>query len=102
MKACCAEYLNLQFGGDDDVANEIYREYVDSIREKLKEAGAALAGGEWLPLDRVAHTIKGNALSTGDGEMAQVAIDLRSAAQLQDREQAASLITRIQELEGQL
>ena len=102
MKECCAEYLNQQFGGDDAIVNEIYREYVDSIREKLKEADVALVGGEWLPLDRVAHTIKGNALATGDGEMAQVAIELRSAAQLQDRERAATLVTQIQVLAEKL
>lgn len=102
MKECCAEYLNQQFGGDDAIVNEIYREYVDSIREKLKEADVALVGGEWLPLGRVAHTIKGNALATGDGEMAQVAIELRSAAQLQDRERAATLVTQIQVLAEKL
>ena len=102
MKECCAQYLNQQFGGDDAIVNDIYREYVGSLQEKLKEAAATLAGGEWLPLDRVAHTIKGNALATGDSEMAQVAIDLRSAAQLQDREQAVALIARMQTLLGQL
>ncbi len=102
MKACCTTYLNEQFGGDAAVMGEIYREYVDSIREKQQEAVKDLAAGEWSLLDRVAHTIKGNALATGDNEMAQVAINLRSAAQLQDREQAATLITRIQMLSEQL
>ena len=102
MKECCAKYLNEQFGGDEAVTAEIYGEYVASVHEKLKEADTALAANEWLQLDRVAHTIKGNALSTGDGEMAQVAIDLRSAAQLQDREQAASLIARMRMLSEQL
>ena len=102
MKACCTTYLNEQFGGDAAVVGEIYREYVASIREKQKEADKNLAAGEWTLLDRVAHTIKGNALATGDNEMAQVAINLRSAAQLQDCEQAATLITRIQMLSEQL
>ena len=102
MKACCTTYLNEQFGGDAAVMGEIYREYVDSIREKQQEAVKDRAAGEWSLLDRVAHTIKGNALATGDNEMAQVAISLRSAAQLQDREQAATLITRIQMLSEQL
>ena len=102
MKSCCAEYLDKQFGGDAAIANDIYCEYVASIREKQKEADKNLAASEWTLLDRVAHTIKGNALATGDNEMAQVAISLRSAAQLQDREQAATLITRIQMLSEQL
>jgi len=98
MKECCAKYLNEQFGGDEAVTAEIYGEYVASVHEKLKEADTALAANEWQQLDRVAHTIKGNALATGDEEMAKTAIDLRSASQLQDRERAATLISRVQTL----
>ena len=65
MKECCRTYLNEQFGGDADVINEIYGEYVSSMRVKLMEAETALAGAAWMPLDRVAHTIKGNALASG-------------------------------------
>ena len=102
MKECCVAYLNEQFGNDAELVKEIYGEYVSSMRVKVREAEDALAAGEWTQLDRVAHTIKGNALTAGDNEMAQVAISLRSAAQLQDREQAATLIASIQMLSEQL
>ena len=98
MKECCKIYLNEQFGGDADVMNEIYAEYVSSMRVKLMEADTALAGAAWTPLDRVAHTIKGNALAAGDQAMADVAIELRSAAQLQNADQAALLINRLRGL----
>lgn len=102
MKECCKNYLNEQFGDDADVVNEIYGEYVASVRVKIMEADAALTGAAWAPLDRVAHTIKGNALAAGDRAMADVAIELRSAAQLQDADQAAQLIGRLKGLSEQL
>ena len=102
MKECCKNYLSEQFGEDADVINEIYAEYVSSMRVKLMEADTALAGAAWTPLDRVAHTIKGNALAAGDRTMADVAIELRNAAQLQDAAQATTLIGRLKDLSEQL
>lgn len=98
MKECCKTYLNEQFGDDADVVNEIYGEYVSSVRVKIMEATTALTGSAWQQLDRVAHTVKGNALAAGDNEMAEAAIQLRKVAQLQDAAQAGELIGRMQEL----
>ena len=98
MKECCKTYLNEQFGDDADVVNEIYGEYVSSVRVKVMEATTALTGSAWQQLDRVAHTVKGNALAAGDNEMADAAIQLRRVAQLQDAAQAGELIGRMQEL----
>ena len=98
MKECCKTYLNEQFGDDADVVNEIYGEYVSSVRVKVMEATTALTGSAWQQLDRVAHTVKGNALAAGDNEMADAAIQLRKVTQLQDAAQAGELIGRMQEL----
>ena len=98
MKECCKTYLNEQFGDDADVVNEIYGEYVSSVRVKIMEATTALTGSAWQQLDRVAHTVKGNALAAGDNEMADAAIQLRKVTQLQDTAQAGELIGRMQEL----
>ena len=98
MKECCKAYLDEQFGGDADVVAEIYGEYVSSIGEKTGEAEAALAAQDWPRLDKVAHTIKGNALAAGDTEMANTAISLRKAAALQDAALASPLVDRIKEL----
>ena len=98
MKECCKNYLNEQFGDDADVVNEIYGEYVSSVRVKIMEATTALTGSAWQQLDRVAHTVKGNALAAGDNEMADAAIQLRKVTQLQDAAQAGELIGRMQEL----
>ena len=99
MKECCKTYLNEQFGDDADVVNEIYGEYVSSVRVKVMEATTALTGSAWQQLDRVAHTVKGNALAAGDNEMADAAIQLRKVTQLQDAAQAGALIERMKELE---
>ena len=91
MKECCRVYLDEQFGGDADVVGEIYGEYVSSVGEKLGEADAARAAEDWGQLDRVAHTIKGNALTAGDGAMAEAAIALRKASALKDPGEASSI-----------
>jgi len=102
MKESCRTYLNEQFGGDAEVVDAIYAEYVTSIDAKMGEADAALAGSAWDTLDKVAHTVKGNSLAAGDQQMADVAIALRSAAKLQDRDQAAQLIADMKALAEQL
>ncbi len=102
MKPCCKQYLDEQFGGDADMVNEIYGEYASSMKEKAQEAVTALAGASWEILDRVAHTIKGNALAAGDKEMAQLGIELRQAAKLQDAAQSASLIEGIKAMTQEL
>jgi len=99
MKECCRVYLDEQFGGDADVIAEIYGEYVSSIEAKLAEADAARAALEWDKLDKVAHTVKGNALAAGDGEMAETAISLRKACALKDAAEAGALIARLRELQ---
>ena len=97
MKECCKEYLMEQFG-DEDVVNEIYAEYVKSIHEKLPELEEALKAENWTVLDQVAHAVKGNALATGDTDTANVAIALRVAAKMSEKDTASSLIEKLKEL----
>ena len=97
MKQCCKDYLMEQFG-DEDVVKEIYAEYAASLQEKLPELEAALAAGNWTSLDSLAHAVKGNALATGDTDSANVAISLRTAAKMSDKENARSLLDKLQEL----
>ena len=102
MKECCKKYLHEQFGGDADVMSEIYGEYVSSMKAKIGEARTAIAEKQWVQLDRVAHTIKGNSLAAGDEEMANVAIELRGASKQEDEAMSASLIEKLEELYGLL
>lgn len=102
MKECCKKYLDEQFGGDADIMSEIYSEYAESARTKAAEAAAALAAGDWTQLDRVAHTLKGNALAAGDSEMAETAIELRKTAALHDTDASASLVAKLESFAKEL
>ena len=102
MKECCRKYLGEQLGNDMEVINEIYDAYVSSIGDKMAEADAAVAAGVWDSLDKVAHAIKGNALTAGDQQMADTAIELRNAAKLQAMEHSAQLISQIEQLSAEL
>ena len=102
MKECCRKHLGEQLGDEIEAINEIYAEYVSSIGDKMAEADAAVAAGAWDTLDKVAHTIKGNALTAGDQQMADAAIALRSVAQQQDRSGVDRLIADMKALATQL
>lgn len=97
MKQCCKDYLLEQFG-DEDVVGEIYAEYVKSVREKMPELEAALTAENWSMLDSLAHAVKGNALATGDTEVADVAVALRIAAKMSEKDNATSLFAKLKEL----
>lgn len=101
MKQCCKDYLMEQFG-DEDVVNEIYAEYVTSMQEKIPELEAALAAENWSALDPLAHAVKGNALATGDNDVANVAIALRSAAKLAEKDNANALFAKLKALAGEI
>ena len=97
MKQCCKEYLMEQFG-DEEVVNEIYAEYANSIQEKLPEIESALAAEDWDLLDRLAHAVKGNALAAGDTPVSDTAIAMRAAAKMSEKDTAASLLAKLKEL----
>ena len=98
MKECCRQYLSKDLGDDMEFVKAVYAEYVSSIGDKMAEADAAVAAGVWDSLDKVAHAIKGNALTAGDQQMADTAIELRNAAKLQDRVLAGRLIADLRAL----
>jgi len=95
MKECCKNYLELQFGDDEEIKAEIYEEYRNSMQARAAEADAALKARDWVALDKIAHTIKGNALAVGDKDMADTAIDLRSQAKLQETDASEADIARL-------
>lgn len=102
MKECCKAFLNEQFDGDQDVAAEIYAEYVASTGEKLAELEKAAEARDWTAVDKTAHAMKGNALAVGDQEVVETAIALRGAATLGDAAQAAVLAARLKVLAAEL
>lgn len=102
MKKCCEDYMREQFGDDAEIIAEIYGEYVKLAGEKTAEAEQALAALDWHTLDRAAHTLKGNALSVGDEDLAKTAIELRKAAALESEDNCREMLGYIKELLGTL
>ena len=102
MKASCKQFLAEQFNGDEEVIQDIYKEYVASMIEKTADIASAAAGGEWDRLDGLAHTVKGNALVAGDNDTAETAIALRSAARLREEAEIRRLVARLRELAAEL
>ena len=84
--------------GDEEVIGEIYAEYVASIHEKTLEIDTALANENWTSLDQLAHAVKGNALATGDTDVADAAVALRIAAKMSDKAAAGTLIAKMKDL----
>ena len=98
MKASCEKFLAEQFGNDEEIMREIYDEYVRSIGEKKGELKEAIDAADWQRVDKLAHTVKGNALSAGDEDIAFLAIELRKTSALGDAETSRSLLAKIEEL----
>ncbi len=102
MKECCEKYMKEQFGDDAELLQSIYDEYVCSAMAKTDETKKLCTSCEWPALDRVAHTIKGNALAVGDEETAEVAVSLRKAAAVGDAREVSALIERMERLVSEL
>ena len=84
--------------GDTSVVNEIYEEYAKSMSEKITEGEAALNSEDWTELEHMAHAVKGNALAVGDNDVANLAIALRNAAKLTDKNESSLLMEKLKEL----
>ena len=101
MKQCCKDYLMEQFG-DEDVVTEIYAEYTNSIHEKMPEIEAALTAEDWSGMDSLVHALKGNALAVGDNDTAEVAIALRVAAKMAEKDTAQALFEKLKVFAAQV
>ena len=64
----------------------------------ITEIEAALKAENWMELDHLAHALKGNSLATGDNSVADVAIALRVAAKMSDKDTAQSLFEKLKVL----
>lgn len=91
MKDSIRKWLTEQFGEEEELIQGIYLEYVSSSVTKITELEAALTESNWDQVDRIAHTLKGNALMTGDKEIADTAIALRVASKAADMPAARPL-----------
>lgn len=98
MKEDVKTWLAEQFGDDEETIAAVWAEYLSASEAKVADARAALAAADFPLLDRVAHTMKGNALMVGDQTSAQEAIQLREAAIASNPAAAQKSIDRLDEL----
>ena len=99
MKDDVRQWLNDQFGGDEETIAAVWEEYLGSAAEKIAEGRAALAASDFPLLDRIAHTLKGNALMVGDQTSAMAGIALRDAAKASDPAAAEKALDRLEALD---
>ena len=95
-----AKWLDEQFGGEQEIIREVYAEYLRSSAEKIAEGRAARTAEDYPLLDRIAHTLKGNALMVGDQASADAAVALRDASKVSDGKAADSALDRLAALDA--
>lgn len=71
------EYIKENLGLDDmDLIQELYDEYVNTIKERLPSASNALGAKDFQALAKIAHAMKGCALNIGHESFAVTAKEL--------------------------
>ena len=93
------QWLNEQFDSDQETIAAVWNEYLSSQTAKIAEARTALDAFDFPLLDRIAHTLKGNALMVGDQRSATAGIALRDAAKASDPDAAAKAIGQLEALD---
>ena len=77
MDKAIVDYMKESLGLDDmELIQELYSEYVSTIKERLPSAGNALAEKDFPLLAKIAHAMKGCALNIGHEQFATVAKEL--------------------------
>lgn len=104
MKDCIRTFFEEQMPGvDDETLNSIYDDYRAMALELYAELSAKRAeGAAFEVVDRLAHTLKGNALQVGDEPLFQVVQAWRAALKEGNRAQDESLWPQIGALVGAL
>ena len=104
MKDCIKAFFEDQMPGvDDDTLNSIYADYRTMATELYAELAAKRAeGAAFEVVDRLAHTLKGNALQVGDEPLFEAVQAWRAALKEGDKAQVESLWPQIGALVGAL
>lgn len=95
------QWMASQFGDDAETIALVWNEYLADTAKRLAAARAALTAGDFTELDRVAHTLKGNALNVGDRRMMEAALALREASQTANGSLAEGLLARMTLLDAE-
>jgi HPt (histidine-containing phosphotransfer) domain-containing protein len=77
MNQAIVNYMKENLGLDDmELIQELYDEYVNTIKERLPSASKTLEAKDFPALAKVAHAMKGCALNIGHESFATVAKEL--------------------------
>lgn len=77
MDKAIVDYMKENLGLDDmELIQELYDEYVNTIKERLPAARNALDAKDFQGLAKIAHAMKGCALNIGHESFATVAKEL--------------------------
>ncbi len=77
MNQVIVDYMKENLGLDDmELIQELYDEYVNTIKDRLPSASNALAEKDFPLLAQIAHAMKGCALNIGHESFATVAKEL--------------------------
>ena len=99
--------MSSTIGGDHNLVQDIINNFVDETNSLDKSLRAAIAAGELDKVERIAHSLKGNARLFGDPELADLAAAIESNpastsdVQIENLQMAVgSLITLLNEHTG--
>lgn len=67
-------------GGDQNLVNDIVVNYIAETTNFCAETEAAIKAGDMVTVERLAHSLKGNARLFGDGALAELAASLEKSA----------------------
>ena len=97
-KESVRQWLISQFGEDEALMGEIFGEYLRTTGETIAKAVSAMAGEDYRELDRIAHTLKGNALMVGDQDAADAAYEMRNASKASDRAGCEAALAKVRRI----
>ena len=88
--------------GDEEMALEILEAYIVEVRDRLPRLDEAVSGGDFVEMERHAHSIKGGARNFSIASMAEPALALETKARQGVAEGAAPLLEAIREEFGRV
>ncbi|MDM8538293.1 response regulator, partial [Desulfobacterales bacterium HSG17] len=81
---------------DEELAREIFDEYLKEIPIKIDNINKAIDKGDALYLKREAHTLKGSSANTGAGALQDIAYKIEQSAANEDLKNAAALVLELE------
>lgn len=85
MKLKIKEYLTVNLGiEDDEMLEEIYVEYKNSLQKLLKQIADNLNTDNYTKLKRYVHSIKGCASNVGDDKLSKIAAKMEHLIQAEN------------------